>query len=229
MGNSGYSGITDLGLRARITSHQFIISLLWLLRSPLPRSPRSPQISPEHRYEWYATATCCNRFRNSCSIVSLCSTINLSYLSSNINMFPEVLAAIASVVGGAGAGAALGTVPLSAAMPSCEVFQCYVICYGQDMARLVGGMRKGPMMCQMSTLGCWKQVSACLNSFGDAEGPLLGDFWLAPGGSEITDNWATFKVFQICQNDQNGSVGSLVRKSCCFSEVYNNFIYIIST
>jgi hypothetical protein len=138
-------------------------------------------------------------------------------------MFPEVLAAIASVVGGAGAGAALGTVPLSAAMPSCEVFQCYVICYGQDMARLVGGMRKGPMMCQMSTLGCWKQVSACLNSFGDAEGPLLGDFWLAPGGSEIRDNWAT-KVFQICQNDQNGSVGSLVRKSCCFSEVYNNFI-----
>jgi len=62
--------------------------------------------------------------------------------SSNINMFPEVLATIASVVGGAGAGAALGTVPLSAAMPSCEVFQCYVICYGQDMARLLGGDEK---------------------------------------------------------------------------------------
>lgn len=88
------------------------------------------------------------------------------------------------------------------------------------------------MMCQnvpnvhigmLETSGnIWKQVSACLNSFGDAEGPLLGDFWPAPGGSgssEITDNWAT-KVFQICQNDQNGSVGSLVRKSCCFSEVY---------
>ena len=140
-------------------------------------------------------------------------------------MFPEVLAAIASVVGGAGAGAALGTVPLSAAMPSCEVFQCYVICYGQDMARLVGGMRKGPMMCQMSTLGCWKQVSACLNSFGDAEGPLLGDFWLAPGGSEITDNWATFKVFQICQMIKMAQLEALLGKAAVFRK-YTIISYI---
>ena len=46
-------------------------------------------------------------------------------------------------------------------------------------------MRKGPVPSR-----CWKEVSdvsACLYSADlDSEGPLLGDFWLAPGaGSEI--------------------------------------------